>query len=265
MNPVVHVVLGSGLGEMARAVSDPTRVPFGRLPGFVRTSVDGHEGCFVLGRVGGAEVLVQSGRLHLYEGAEPDAVAAPVRVGRRLGAEVLILTNAVGGIRRDLHPGGIVLVEDHLNLMFRPMLTVPPLEGEAPFPDLGRPYDPGLMALAKSIAREMGVELPLGVYGAVAGPSFETPAEVRALAAAGADVVGMSTVPEVTVARAGGQRVLALSVVTNWAAGLAAGPISHTDTLRRAEEGGSVLATLLTRLVGALPAGAPATGAERSG
>ena len=265
MNPAVHIVLGSGLGDMARMVGDPTLVPFGRLPGFVRASVAGHDGCFVLGRVGGVEVLVQSGRLHLYEGAEPDDVASPVRVGRRLGAGTLILTSAVGGIRRDLHPGGIVLVEDHLDLMFRPVLTVPPLEGEAPFPDLSRPYDPGLMALAKSTAREMDVELPAGVYGAVAGPSFETPAEVRALAAAGADMVGMSTVPEVTVAKAGGQRVLALSVVTNRAAGLAVGPISHADTLRRAEEAGRVLATLLTRLVGALPAGAPATGAERSG
>ena len=133
---------------------------------------------------------------------------------------------------------------------------MPPRDGEAPFPELSRPYDPGLMALAKSIAREMDIELPMGVYGAVAGPNLETPAEVRALAAAGADVVGM------TVAGAGGQRVLALSVVTNWAAGLADGPISHADTLHRAEEGGRVLATLLTRLVGVLPAGAPAMGAE---
>ena len=263
--PAVHLVLGSGLGGLAERVEDPVRVPFGRLPGFPRTSVEGHEGCFLAGRIAGVPVLVQAGRFHFYEGAGAEVVTAPVRVGCALGAGTLVLTNSAGGIRRDLRPGGIVLVEDHLNLMFRSPLTVPPLGSEAPFPNLSRPYNPGLMALAGSVALEMGIELPLGVYGAVTGPNFETPAEVRALRSAGADLVGMSSVPEATVARAAGQRVLAFSVVTNRASGLESGAVAHADVMRRAEEGGEVLASLLARLIGAIGDTAEAAAVGRSG
>ncbi|MDE2763704.1 MAG: purine-nucleoside phosphorylase [Gemmatimonadota bacterium] len=249
LRPGVHIVLGSGLGGLAERVKDAVRVPFAGLPGFPRTSVEGHEGSFIVGRIGGTPVLVQSGRFHYYEGVGARVVAAPVRVGRALGAGTLVLTNAVGGIRSDLAPGSIVLVDDHLNLMFRAPLAGPVAEGEQRFPDMSRPCDPGLMELAESQALKAGIAMSRGTYAAVAGPHFETPAEVRALRAAGADVVGMSAVPEMTVARAGGQRVLAFSVVTNHASGVGAGAIDHEEVMAYAAEGGERLGVLLERLV----------------
>lgn len=249
LHPDVHIVLGSGLGAIAERVEDAVRIPFGGLPGFPPTSVEGHEGCFVIGRIGGTPVLVQSGRFHFYEGVGPGVVAAPVRLGRALGAETLVLTNAVGGIRRDLVPGSIVLVDDHINLMFRAPLEGPVAEGEERFPDMSRPCDPRLMELAESQALKTGTAMTRGTYAGVAGPHFETPAEVRALGAAGADVVGMSAVPEVTIARAGGQRVLAFSVVTNHAAGLGAGAIDHEGVMAYAVEAGERLGVLLERIV----------------
>lgn len=250
--PRVHLVLGSGLGGLAACLEDTVEVPFAELPGFPATSVEGHAGSFLPGRIGGVPVLVQSGRFHYYEGVGADVVAAPVRVGRALGARTLVLTNAVGGIRRDLVPGSLMLVDDHINLMFRAPLAGPVADGETRFPDMGRPYDPALMAVAESVALRSGTRLPRGTYGAVAGPNFETPAEVGALRAAGADVVGMSTVPEVTVARAGGQRVLAFSLVTNRAAGLGDGVIDHEGVIAYAELAGGTLAALLGGLIPAL-------------
>lgn len=252
IRPRLHIVLGSGLGGVATCVEDPVEVRFGELPGFPATSVEGHAGSFLLGRIGGVPVLVQSGRFHYYEGVGSDVVGAPVRVGRALGARKLVLTNAVGGIRRDLVPGSLMLVDDHINLMFRAPLAGPVADGETRFPDMSRPYDPALMAAAESVALRAGVALPRGTYGAVAGPNFETPAEVRALRAAGADVVGMSTVPEVTVARAGGQRVLAFSLVTNRAAGLGDGIVDHEGVMAYAEEAGGTLGGLLEVLIPAL-------------
>jgi len=249
LRPRVHVVLGSGLGGLADAVEDAVRVPFSRLPGLPPTSVEGHEGCFLIGRIGGTPVLVQSGRFHFYEGVGAGIVAAPVRVGRALGSAVLVLTNAVGGIRPDLGPGSILLVDDHVNLGFRAPLAGPVAEGEDRFPDMSRPYDPALMALAESQALSVGIPITRGTYGGVAGPHFETPAEVRALRGAGADVVGMSAVPEVTVARAGRQRVLAFSVVTNHASGLGDGTIHHEAVMAYAAEAGERLSVLLEGLV----------------
>ena len=249
LRPSVHVVLGSGLGGLAEKVEDAVHVHFSRLPGFPRTSVEGHEGCFVVGRIAGVPVLVQSGRFHFYEGVGADVVAAPVRVGRALGSETLVLTNAAGGIRRDLIPGSIMLVDDHINLGFRAPLTGPVADGEERFPDMSRPYDQELMPLAEAAALEAGVPLTRGTYGWVGGPNFETPAEVRALRAAGADVVGMSTVPEVIVARAGGQRVLAFSVVTNAAAGLGDGAIDHQEVMAHGAGAGEGLGVLLEGLI----------------
>lgn len=249
LRPGVHVVLGSGLGGLADGVEDAVRVPFRRLPGFPRTSVEGHEGCFVTGRIGGTPVLVQSGRFHFYEGVGAGVVAAPVRVGRALGAAVLVVTNAVGGIRPDLAPGSVLLVDDHVDLGFLAPLAGPPAEGEDRFPDMSRPYDPALAALAESQALDAGIPITRGTYGGVAGPHFETPAEVRALRSAGADVVGMSAVTEVTVARAGRQSVLAFSVVTNRASGMGEGAIRHETVTAYAAEGGERLAVLLERLI----------------
>ena len=255
LRPSVHLVLGSGLGGLAARVEDAVHVHFSQLPGFPRTSVEGHEGCFLIGRIAGVPVLVQSGRFHVYEGVGADVVAAPVRVGRALGAETLVLTNAVGGIRRDLVPGSIMLVDDHINLSFRAPLAGPVADGEQRFPDMSRPYDPELMVLAETAALEAGVPLTRGTYGWVGGPHFETPAEVRALRAAGADVVGMSTVPEATVARAAGQRVLAFSVVTNHASGLGAGAIDHEEVMAYGADAGEVLGVLLEELIPGLVGG----------
>lgn len=249
LRPSVHLVLGSGLATLADRVEGAVHVHFSRLPGFPGTSVEGHEGCFLVGRIAGVPVLVQSGRFHFYEGVGADVVAAPVRVGRAVGAETLVLTNAVGGIRRDLAPGSIMLVDDHISLGFRAPLAGPAADGEERFPDMSAPYDPWLMELAEAAALQAGIPLSRGTYGWVGGPNFETPAEVRALRATGADVVGMSTVPEVIVARAGGQRVLAFSVVTNAAAGLGDGAIDHEEVMAYGEGAGEGLGVLLEGLL----------------
>lgn len=252
--PRVHIVLGSGLGGLAERVEGAVRVHFSTLPGFPRTSVAGHEGCFLVGRIAGVPVLVQSGRFHFYEGFGAEVVAAPVRVGRELGAEVLIVTNASGGIRPDLVPGSLMLVDDHINLSFQAPLAGPVVPGEVRFPDMSRPYDPELMALAERVALEAGTALPRGVYGWVGGPNFETPAEVLALRAAGADVVGMSTVPEVLAARAGGQRVLAISAVTNRAAGLGLDAVDHEEVMAWGEAAGEGLGRVVVGVVGGVGA-----------
>lgn len=249
LRPTVHLVLGSGLGGLAAGVAGAVRIPFSRLPGFPRTTVEGHEGCFVVGRLGGTPVLVQSGRFHFYEGPGAGVVAAPVRVGRALGAGTLVLTNAAGGIRSDLVPGSILLVDDHVNLGFRAPLAGPVFADEQRFPDMSRPYDPELLAQVEEAAAGAGIPLSRGTYGWVGGPHFETPAEVRALRSAGVDVVGMSTVPEVTVARAGGQRVLAFSVVTNPASGLGDGAIDHEGVMVHAAKGGERLGALLELVI----------------
>ena len=249
MRPVVHLVLGSGLGGLAARLEDPVRIGFGELPGFPDTSVEGHAGEFVMGRLAGLPAMVQAGRFHFYEGFEPDVVLAPVRAGRAAGARVVVLTNAAGGIRPDLAPGSLMLVDDHVGLMFRAPLAGPREAGEERFPDMSRPCDPALMSLAEEAALEAGLTLPRGVYGAVHGPSFETPAEVRALRAAGADAVGMSTVPEITAARAGGQRVLAFSLITNRAAGLGMEALDHDEVMAYGAAAGGTLGALLESIL----------------
>ncbi len=247
--PEVAVVLGSGLAQLVEELEDPTSVAFEELPGFPPSGVPGHEGRFVAGRLGGAEVLFQCGRYHLYEGHTPDVVGAPTRVAARLGVRALVLTNATGGIRPSLEPGDLVVLEDHINLMARSPLTGPVQEREIRFPDMTAPYDPELSDLALAAAAELGVELTRGVYAGMLGPAFETAAEVRMLGALGADVVGMSTVPEVLVARAGGMRCLAFSVVTNKATGLGSGTLSHEEVVQVGRDAGKRLARLLRVLV----------------
>lgn len=248
-SPFVHLVLGSGLGGLAARIGNPVTVSFGELPGFPDTSVESHAGEFVLGQLAGVPVMIQSGRFHFYEGCGPEIVLAPVRTGRAAGARIVLLTNAAGGIRPDLVPGSLMLVDDHLGAMFRAPLAGPALPHEERFPDMSRPYDPALMSLAEAAALDAGITLPGGVYGAVHGPNFETPAEVRALRAAGADAVGMSTVPEVLAARAGGQRVLAISVITNRAAGLGLESVDHAEVMAYGSAAGRTLGSLFETLL----------------
>jgi purine-nucleoside phosphorylase len=235
--PSIAVVLGSGLGELAGRLVDPTVIPYGRIPHFPRPSVAGHEGNLVAGGFEAhphpARLWVLQGRFHLYEGHDLDAVTFPVRVLQRLGVSTLILTAATGGINTALRPGDIVCLADHLNL-----IGANPLRGPnddrfgVRFPDMTQVYSPTLRSIAREAAEQLGLGLVSGVYACVSGPSYETPAEIRMLRTLGADVVGMSTVPEAIVARHCGMAVLGLALVSNMAAGVLGEPITHEDVLR---------------------------------
>lgn len=229
--PTVGIILGSGLSGIAQAIDGATRIPYREIPGFPTSTVPGHAGELVAGSIGGSRVVALSGRFHLYEGHDAHLAGFPVRVLHELGIETLIVSNAAGSVRADLLPGTIMLISDHVNLMFRNPLIGGLEEGDLRFPDMSDPYDPGLRGLARQVAREQGLPLAEGIYFGLLGPSYETRAEVQMVARLGADVVGMSTVPEVIVARARGIRVLGISCVTNFACGLAAAPITHEEVI----------------------------------
>lgn len=254
--PDVALVLGSGLGGVADALSDPRSVSFDELPGFPPAGVAGHAGRFLVGELGGRRVVIQSGRYHVYEGHPLSVIAAPVRALAAWGVEILVLTNAAGGVDRSLEPGDLVVLDDHLNLMFRTPLAGPVIPGEERFPDMSAPYDPSLRTLALETGLDLRIPLARGVYAAVTGPSYETPAEVRMIERLGGHVVGMSTVPEALVAAARGLRVLGFSMVTNKAAGLSLEPLSHHEVVEVGAEAGRTLARLLEALVPRLPSGA---------
>ncbi len=242
--PTAAIVLGSGLGGLADSI-EGDRIPYGDIPGFPATSVKGHSGRLVLGRVEGMRVLVQAGRFHLYEGYDPATVVLPARLFAELGVKYLVLTNAAGGVNRGFRPPTLMLIADHINLMWRNPLVGQLVRGEHRWPDLNDCWDPELRALAREVAREQGLRLEEGVYAAVLGPSFETPAEVRMLRHFRADAVGMSTVPEAIAARARGLCVLGVSSITNMAAGLSPQPLTHAEVLKA----GSSLAGDLEQLI----------------
>jgi xanthosine phosphorylase len=251
--PRVGVVLGSGLGQVADAVEDATAIPYSDLPGFPQPSVEGHAGRAVAGSIGGVPVVAFQGRAHLYEGVDLDELRTPVRALKAAGAEILVLTNAAGSLRADLGPGSLMLIEDHINLTGTNVLVGANKDELGPrFPSLRDAYDPPLRADARKAAQEIGVALTEGVYLAVSGPSFETPAEIRAFHTLGADAVGMSTVHETTVARHCGLRVAAVSAITNYAEGMSERPVSHEQTLSDAAKAADDLAPLLTKFVGGL-------------
>ena len=236
LKPRVAIVLGSGLGFLADEVVDPIRIPYSTIPGFPEPGVAGHKGELVAGMLEGVPVIVQAGRFHLYEGHPAEVAALPTRVFAELGVEILIVTNAAGGVRRTFPGGTLMLIADHINLMGRNPLIGQPQPGEQRFPIMHEPYDGELRALARSVAREAGIRLEEGVYAALLGPSYETPTEVRMLEKLGADAVGMSTVPEVLVARSRGLRCLGFSSITNPGAGLSAQPLSHEEVLEASKE-----------------------------
>jgi xanthosine phosphorylase len=250
IEPRVGVVLGSGLGAVADAVTGPVEIGYEELPGFPRPTVEGHGGRAVLGRIGDVPVAVLQGRAHLYEGVDHDLVRTPVRALRAAGAEILVLTNAAGSLRPDLGPGGLMVISDHINLSGVNVLTGPNVDelGDR-FTSLRDAYDPALREGLRAAAGEVGIEVGEGVYLAVSGPSFETPAEIRAFRTLGADAVGMSTVHETIVARHAGLRVAGVSAITNFAEGLSEEPVSHEQTLRDAARAAESLAPLITRFV----------------
>jgi purine-nucleoside phosphorylase len=247
-------VLGSGLGFLADEIVDPLRILYRDIPGFPEPGVAGHKAELVAGTLEGVPVIVQAGRFHLYEGHSAAVAALPVRVFAGLGIETLIVTNAAGGVRRTFRAGSLMLIDDHINFMWRNPLTGPPEPGEERFPLMHEPYDVGLRAQARAVAREAGIALEEGVYAGLLGPSYETPAEVRMLERLGADAVGMSTVPEVVAARArggggGGIRCLGFSSITNPAAGITGELLSHQDVLAIGQEVARVLGVVIKGVV----------------
>lgn len=225
------IVLGSGLGGLADEIEVVARIPYAEIRGFPSATVEGHVGALIAGMLAGRFVVALAGRFHMYEGHVARLAAFPARVVHALGANTLIVSNAAGGLNRLWQPGDLMLIRDHINLMFRNPLAGTVEPGDTRFPDMSAPYDEGLAQLARETAREEGTVLREGVYAGLLGPTYETPAEVRMLELLGADAVGMSTVPEVIVARAIGMRVLGISCITNLACGLSTAPITHAEVL----------------------------------
>jgi xanthosine phosphorylase len=253
--PRLGIVLGSGLGGLTDALEDRVAVPYGELEGFPAAGVAGHQGQVVLGRLAGLPVACLAGRKHVYEG-DATAMRVPVRTIRALGAEALFVTNAAGSLRAEVGPGRLMAIADHINLLGVNPLSGPNDDAVGPrFPSLRDAYDPELLARLHAAARALGVDLAEGVYLATAGPSFETPAEIRAFRTLGADAVGMSTVPEVILARHAGLKVVAVSAITNLAEGMGGEELSHEQTLRNAAVAARDLTRLITRFAEGFDAG----------
>ena len=243
------LILGSGLGGLADRIENPISIPYRAIPGFPPSSVSGHAGRLVAGTLAGRRVIAAAGRYHLYEGHSLDTVALPTRVLHACGVRTLFVSNAAGGINRTMRPGDLMIIEDHLNLMSRTPLAGPPRPGETRFPDMSAPYDPALIRALRDAALETGIPVASGVYAALLGPSYETPAEVRMLEKLGADAVGMSTVPEVLTARALGMRVAGVSCITNVAAGLSSTPLSHAEVIETTKRVAASFERLVTAFV----------------
>jgi purine-nucleoside phosphorylase len=251
--PEVAVVLGSGLAGFENRLPAPLRVPFRDL-GLPEPTVAGHEGVLVMGRLEGRRVAVLSGRIHLYEGHDPDTVCAAVRAMALLGTPWLLLSNAAGGLNPSFQVGDLMGIQDHVNLMGQNPLRGPHIEDLGPrFPDMTRAYDPEGLEAFRRAAKALGLVIREGVYLGVLGPSYETPAEIRAFRALGADAVGMSTVPEVIAAHHAGMRVAGISVITNLAAGIGSSPLSHEEVKAVGVDAGRRLGDLFQRSLAFLP------------
>lgn len=251
--PEIGIILGSGLGGLASEIDDAVSVSFADVPGFPAATVGGHAGAIIAGKLGGRQVIALAGRFHMYEGHSPQLAAFPVRVMHALGARTYFASNAAGGIRRDLSAGDLMIIEDHLNLTGVNPLTGHVEDGDERFPDMSAPYDGELRSLLKSSADRVGVKVQEGVYAWLPGPSFETRAEVRMLEKLGADAVGMSTVPEVIVARAMGMRVAGISCIANAASGVTDAPVLHTDVLEVTARAAKGFQELVREFVARLP------------
>jgi purine-nucleoside phosphorylase len=253
--PRVGLILGSGLGGFADKLEDPIAVDYGDIPGFHRSNVVGHKGRLVIGTRGGARAVAMQGRIHMYEGHTAAEVSFPARVLVALGARVVIVTNAAGGLRPEWQPGTLMLIRDHLDLLRDHALRGPNDERLGPrFPDMTRAYAPALRELVKGVARAKGVGLEEGVYVAMPGPTYETPAEVRMLQVLGADATGMSTVPEVVAINHMGARAIGISCITNHAAGITGHALSHAEVTETATRVRGVFEGLLDGVLAALAA-----------
>jgi purine-nucleoside phosphorylase len=234
--PKLGLILGSGLGILAEEIEKPVKIPYRDIPDFPVSTVEGHAGQLVFGLLEGIEVVAMQGRFHYYEGYSFEKVTFPVRVMKGLGVETLIVTNAAGGINEGFSPGDLMIISDHINNMgANPLIGPNDARLGARFPDMSEAYSKDLRKLAKQTATKLNLEVKEGVYVAFTGPTYETPAEIRAFRILGADAVGMSTVPEVIVARHSGLRVLGISCITNMAAGILDQPLSHAEVIETTE------------------------------
>lgn len=252
--PRAGVVLGSGLGSLADDLESPAAIDFAELPGWPAATAPGHVGRLLLGRLGGVPVVMLQGRFHLYEGNDPGLVVQPVLLFRQLGARLVVLTNAAGGVNPAFGPGTLMVISDHLNLTGRTPLLGPNADEIGPrFADLTDVWAPHLRVRLHAAASAEGIELAEGIYAGLLGPSYETPAEVRMLRMLGADAVGMSTVLEAIAARWVGLEVCGISLVTNAGAGYSGQPLSHAEVLEAGATAGPRLARVIRRFIGALP------------
>jgi len=251
LQPRVAIILGSGMGALADDIPEAQTIEFADIPGFAPSGVTGHKGRVVAGLIEDVPCLVLQGRYHLYEGHSPDAVAVPVRAAAELGADTLIVTNAAGGMNAEFRAGDLMIIDDHVNLMWRNPLTGPVQPGDLRFPDMSAPYDLELQKLAGHVAAEHGLRIVRGTYVGVLGPSYETPAEIRFYSRLG-DAIGMSTVPEVIAARARGLRCLGISLISNLAAGLSHEMLTHDEVLLAGQNAAVALSTLVRGILSEL-------------
>ncbi len=236
-SPDVGIILGSGLGDYVDSINKILEIPYKDIPGLPVSTVPGHRGSFVLSSTANKNLMVMQGRIHLYEGYTMENITLPVRVMIKKGIKALIITNAAGGINRDFMPGDLMLITDHINLMGDNPLIGPNLESFGPrFPDMTEAYDKELISTALAVGREMDLDLKKGVYAGLKGPSYETPAEIEMLRRMGADAVGMSTIPEVIVARHSNIKTMAISCISNMAAGIMDQPLSHKEVVDTAKK-----------------------------
>lgn len=250
LQPRTALVLGSGLGDFGNELDEAVGIPYQEIPGFPTSTVAGHAGRLVIGKVNGVPVLAMQGRVHFYEGYDLQEVSFPVRTFKLLGIETLLLTNAAGGVDVELSQGALMLISDHLNLMGTNPLRGPNDDRFGPrFPDMTDVYSRELQEIAVNEARDLGIELRRGVYAALTGPSYETPAEIHMLRGFGADAVGMSTVPEAIVARHMGMEVIGISCITNMAAGLSNEKINHEEVVETGKQVRDMFANLIRRLI----------------
>lgn len=253
LQPKIALVLGSGLGSFGDELTDAAKIAYEEIPHFSRSTAIGHAGRLVIGRAGEVPVVAMQGRFHLYEGYSPQQVTFPMRAFSRLGVRAAILTNAAGGINLDYGQGRLVLIKDHINLQGNNPLVGTEDERWGPrFIDMTHAYDSGLRQMAREAGKHLGIELLEGVYAGLLGPSYETPAEIRFLRTIGADLVGMSTIPEVIVARQAGMKVLGISCVTNMAAGILDQPISHEEVLETGRRVSGQFKALLREVIPAI-------------
>lgn len=251
VSPAIGIILGSGLGGIADKIENKCEIPYGEIPGFCSSTAPGHKGQLVCGSLNGVSVVCMQGRFHYYEGHDMSDIIFPIRVMKLLGVKTLIVTNAAGGINLSFKVGDIMLIEDHINFMgFNPLIGANVEEFGPRFPDMTHAYTPKLCTAAKNVAKRLSVELKSGVYLACTGPSYETPAEIRAFRALGADAVGMSTVPEVIAASHCGINVLAVSLITNMAAGVTENTLSHEEVMEIGKKRGETLQKLIYEAVG---------------